>query len=148
MTGPDPQARFQLKRLWVPIFMMAGISILSGSAGIQTHGWSFVGMDKLGHLVVFGLLGVAWARCLSMEASSAAYRILFATGLSTVFGYADELHQFHNPARTFEWADLAADFLGALSGSVLYVGSGGLRALLESRIKDLLRLPSRKKPSN
>jgi len=140
--------RVDLSRLWVPVFIMVGISILSGSAGIQTGGWSFVGMDKLGHLVVFGLLGIAWFRCFDNENVPGRTRLLYAIALTTAFGMADEAHQYHNPSRTFEWADLLADFIGAVLAGTLYWRVSALRNLLEVKLGQVSRLPSSSNPSN
>ncbi len=142
------RSRLHARRLWAPVFIMAGISILSGSAGIQTSGWSFVGMDKLGHLVVFGLLGIAWVRCFSGESFATGPRLLAAVVLATAFGLADELHQLTNPLRTFEYADLLADFLGAIMGSWIYLRSRTLRRLMEIKIGGGSRLPSGGNPPN
>jgi hypothetical protein len=130
------------KRLWVPLFMMGGISVLSGSAGVQTGDLSFTGMDKLGHLVVFGLLGIAWLRALRPERVPAAGRFAVAVLLTGVFGLLDELHQFHNPDRSFEWGDLAADVLGAVLACGAYLGSVRLRKLLEWEPRPPRRLQS------
>lgn len=111
--------------------MMAGITLLSGSAGVQTGPIGFAGMDKLGHLVVFGLLAIAWVRCLEGEAMTPRVRFWSAVLLTAGFGLADEWHQYHNPQRTFEWADLAADCLGAVLAAAAYLNLGRLRALLE-----------------
>lgn len=106
---------------------------------------SFVGIDKLGHLVVFGLLGIAWARCLRPPVWTFPRRLLAATLLTTSFGLLDELHQFTNPERSFEWTDLAADFLGALLASAAYLRIRPLQAFLEVNFKDLGRLMSHRK---
>ena len=139
---------FIIKHLWAPIFIMTGISILSGSAGIQTGGWSFVGMDKLGHLVVFGMLGVSWIRCLDKQTVNQVGQWLIAVGLTILFGLADELHQYQNPLRTFEWADLLADLVGASLGAAIYLRIGWVRNLLETKIGEFLRLRSRGKEAD
>lgn len=141
--NPGKRERFLRKgRLWVPLFMMAGISLLSGSAGVQLGSWSFVGMDKLGHLVIFGLLGIAWARCLPLGAEHRLGTLLVATGLTAFFGLLDELHQYTNPLRYFEWADLVADFAGALLAATAYLYLAPLQALLEVKIRRPARLNS------
>jgi hypothetical protein len=131
------------KRLWVPLLMMAGITLLSGSAGVQTGGLSFTGMDKLGHLVVFGLLGIAWLRALRPERVPSAGRLALAVLLTGGFGLLDELHQFHNPDRFFEWGDLAADVLGAVLACGAYLASARMRKLLEWEPRLPRRLQSR-----
>lgn len=122
--------------------MMLGISVLSESAGIQTGGWSFAGMDKLGHLAVFGLLGIAWVRSFDNRCLSPAKRLMLAVLLATGFGMLDEVHQYHNPLRTFEWADLLADFAGSVIACCCYVWLKPLRQLLETEILQSLRLRS------
>jgi VanZ family protein len=133
-----------LRRLWVPVFMMAGISVLSGSAGVQMGSLSFVGIDKLGHLVVFGLLGVAWARCWPVPDSRRLAVLLAAVLLTSGFGLLDELHQYRNPERTFEWADWLADTVGAVSGAALYLYCRPLQALSEIKLRDVSRLRRRR----
>ena len=121
--------------------MMLGISFLSGSAGVQMGPLSFVGVDKLGHLVVFGLLGVAWVRCFPPTAGHFR-RLILATALTAGFGLLDELHQYTNPERLFEWGDLAADFLGGLLATAAYLHIPALQALLEVKFKPFGRLKS------
>lgn len=121
------------KGWWLPVFVMAGVSVLSGSAGVPTGGVTFVGMDKLGHVVVFGLLAVSVARCgdvVGRPWRSWLVAVLVAGG----FGLADELHQLTNPERMFEWGDWVADWIGGLSGAGVYVRWHGLRRLLEQPV--------------
>jgi VanZ family protein len=128
---------------------MISISILSGSAGIQTKGWSFTGMDKLGHFVIFGLLGMAWVRCLDEGLISRGRRFAYAVTLTVAFGLIDELHQYHNPLRTFEWADLLADFIGSVVATAIYLRTSWIRRILETEIDQSLRLPfAVKKPDS
>ncbi len=135
-------------RLWAPVFMMAGISILSGTAGVSAGPLSFAGIDKLAHLLVFGLLSVAWVRTFPGEFLRPVHRLLLAVLATTLFGLADELHQLGNPLRTFEWADLGADFVGSLLGALGYLQISWWRAFLEVEIKDALRLRFAAKEAN
>ena len=136
-TAGPRAPRIHRIRLWVPFFMMAGISILSGSAGVELGGWSFAGIDKLGHLVVFGLLGIAWVRSFRPAAWNSRRRFLYALLLAAGFGLLDELHQYRNPLRSFEWADLLADILGAGGGCLAYLGLPRLRRLLEVNLREV-----------
>jgi hypothetical protein len=135
-----------LPRVWVPVFMMIGISLLSGSAGVQVGAWSFVGIDKVGHFVVFGLLGIAWSRSLSTRLP-ASRRLLLATFLTALFGLLDELHQFHNPERYFEWADLLADAFGAFVLAASYLYLRPLQTFLELDFRQFLFLLFGSKPA-
>ena len=135
-------------RLWAPVLMMTGISILSGTAGVSAGPFSFVGIDKLAHLLVFGLLSVAWVRVLPPAVFRPVLRLLLAVLATTLFGLLDELHQLGNPLRTFEWADLAADFLGSVLGAVAYLHLSWWRSFLEVEIGDALRLRFANKAAN
>jgi hypothetical protein len=141
-TRKSLRERYQLGRLWVPAFMMAGISYLSGTSGVQVGSWSFVGIDKIGHFVVFGLLGIAWSRCLAPGASNWR-RLFLATFLTTGFGLLDELHQFHNPVRFFEWGDLLADACGAFFSAAAYLYIKPLQSFLELEFRQFMRLRSK-----
>jgi VanZ family protein len=112
---------------------MAGVALLSGSPGVQAPGISFTGVDKVGHIVVYGLLAVAWVRWLRLRRPAAGAG-LWAIFLTLAFGGIDESIQATNPHRFFEWADLLADGVGAVAGTYFYSRSRVLRTLLEWRI--------------
>jgi hypothetical protein len=129
--------------------MMAGISLLSGSPGVQTGGWGFPGIDKLAHFVVFGLLGIAWARSFSAASFSPLQRLLLAGLLGSLFGLADEAHQLLNPGRTFEWGDWLADTAGAFVLAAFYLYWRQGQMLCELEFRDLRRLrPGRGSPDS
>lgn len=131
-------------RLWLPLFTMLGITLLSGTAGPQTGPVQFVGMDKVGHVVVFGLLSVAVARCfVSGRGTRPLFIGLVAFAVTTGFGGLDEWHQFHNPQRRFEWADLVADAVGAVLGATAYLRFAGLRHWLEKPLWSMRLLTGR-----
>lgn len=79
--------------------------------------------DKAAHAVVFGGLSGIIALGMGRSASTAPrwailiVPVIFATG----YGLTDEIHQLYVPGRSFEWADLLADFLGATAVQVLLV---------------------------
>ena len=140
--------RLRLGRLWVPVFVMIGVTVLSGTSGPQLGPISFAGIDKLGHFVVFGLLGIAWTRCFDPSGCRPALQLFLATSLTTLFGLVDELHQFGTPGRYFEWADLAADFTGALCWSASYLFIKSWQSFLELQLWDGRRLRSTSNVSN
>ena len=143
LNHKELESRVRLDRIWAPVFIMTGVSVLSGTAGVQTGGWSFTGMDKLGHLVVFGLLGIAWARSFKGDPASPWRGFLLSVLLASAFGMLDEMHQYHNPLRTFEWGDLLADIVGSAVASWMYLYVKPVQRLLETKISQYLRLPSR-----
>lgn len=121
-------------RWWLPVFVMAGITMLSGSAGVQTGPIQFVGMDKVGHVVVFGMLAISVTRCWDVKRHP---NLAFWTGVLVAvgFGLGDELHQLTNPYRYFEWADWVADIVGGLLGAAAYVRVGWIRRILEQPVR-------------
>ena len=133
--SPD-RRRLRRERLWLPLFTMLGITLLSGTAGPQTGPVRFVGMDKIGHVVVFGLLAMAVARCFAIDRGMRRISVgLVAFAVTAGFGGLDEWHQFHNPRRQFEWADLLADAVGAVLGATAYLRFRWLRQLLEKPLR-------------
>ena len=127
---------------------MVAVSLFSGTPGVQLGEWSFIGVDKLGHLLVFGLLGVAWLRCLEAFGYKGFTALALSVALTTAFGLADELHQYHNPMRYFEWADLAADFAGSLLAGFLYWRWRLFRSVLEIKFSRATVLRSADSPTN
>jgi len=80
--------------------------------------------DKLAHAVVFGGLCGIVSMGLSRPPRKVSWPalvivpVLFATG----YGVTDEIHQLYVPHRSFEYADMFADFFGAsMVQSVLVV---------------------------
>ena len=120
--------------------MMTGITILSGSAGVQTGPIHFIGMDKVGHFLIFGLLAISWIRFLEGWIRGPAKQLAVACLLVMAFGFLDEWHQIHNPDRYFEWADLGADLAGALILSAAFLYIPGFRRFLELEIWGFWRL--------
>ena len=137
-----------LRHLWVPVYIMVGISILSDSAGVEVGSWSFAGLDKIAHFFIFGLLGVAWVRCFPAEALSGRRRFILAVALTALFGLGDEMHQAYNPLRMFEWADAIADVSGALVFVSAYLRLNFFRRLLEMTLSEGVCLISLNKRAN
>lgn len=92
----------------------------------------FPHFDKVVHIAVYGLLATAFAR-IHFEPNRPMRAVLFGTTAATLFGLADETRQFLNPHRLFEWADVAADFAGALTASLAYSLWPRYRRVLEWR---------------
>jgi VanZ family protein len=88
------------------------------------------GVDKIGHFLVFGLLG-------SLVVRSPGWRRawpLCAVVLVSLFGISDEFHQSFTPGREVEFADWMADTLGAGLAVTLYVNWSAYRRILEWRL--------------
>lgn len=128
--------------------MMTGLLILAFSPGVRTGGVSFPGMDKVAHLLVYGLLGIAWVRTLHPDRFSRVHRFAVAVTLAAGFGLIDEGIQLGTPGRLFEWLDLLADVLGASLFSLAYLASPPLQSLFELNFNRFIRLRSRSESSN
>jgi VanZ family protein len=99
--------------LWGPVTGVAvGIFILSSMpSGPDLP--SFPHIDKLAHIIVFGLLGFAVVRAFSRSLGWGPLQIsLLSIFLVTAYGASDELHQHFVPRRTVELLDVGADAVG------------------------------------
>ncbi len=123
------------------IFPIAlALTVLNASGQGEVAGPSFVGVDKLSHFLVFGLLATLVARC---PGPAVAWFPVLAV---SAFGGLDEFRQSFTPGRFVEFADWVADTAGALVAYVLYTRWTLYRTVLETP----LRLPGlrRSTPAN
>ncbi len=112
------------QRAWFwPVLLMLTIHIASGRSQIAAP--PIIGIDKLAHFAVFGLLATLFARVPSMPA-------LVAFALTSLYGIGDEWHQSFTAGRSVEFADWCADTLGAACAVVLYTYCSPYRRLLET----------------
>ena len=121
-------------RLFWPFCLASSITYFSGRAAPQVPDilW-FTDIDKAAHFFVFGLLATLFCRYNPRTALHLSQGLLAIT-LTTLFGLSDELHQSVIPERTFELADLVADFVGAVVAILVYQKSAFYRRLLERDI--------------
>jgi hypothetical protein len=126
-----------------PVVLAAMILIASGRS-MTGAPFLFKGSDKVIHFFVFGLLatlvlrtGAVWRR--------GALRGWLAVFAVALFGIVDEFRQSFTPGRYVEFADWAADTLGACVAVCAYLFWGGYRSLLEmplwARRRDLASKP-------
>lgn len=109
--------------LW-PLALATLIFIASGRS--QVVGPKLIGFDKIVHFGVFGLLA-----SLVVRTGFAPRRAWIAIVIVSLFGITDEWHQSFTPGRAVEFADWAADTLGAIVAVTLYVKWPRYRAWLE-----------------
>lgn len=78
--------------------------------------------DKVIHFIAYALFSALIAYAL-YKAKFYSYWVLMLVAwfLASVYGISDEYHQRLVPGRSFEIADMYADSLGALLGSVLFL---------------------------
>jgi VanZ family protein len=98
---------------------------------------NLVGVDKLAHFLVYGLMGTVWTRAFPFR--SKIQCVLAACAVIACSGMIEEFIQYMNPYRSFEWADWVADVSGATLAVILYQYWGWYRSILELKIGLLKR---------
>jgi VanZ family protein len=96
----------------LPPIAWAGI-ILIGTSVPKVPGPNVVGIDKVSHLLAYGILGVLLMRgfryCQCWSPRRAA---VWTLTIGAVYGALDEWHQSFIPGRSMDPLDFAADFAG------------------------------------
>ena len=77
--------------------------------------------DKTGHSIGYAILAVALFRAFARGSwAGVSWRSgALAVGFSVLYGMSDEFHQKFVAGRSSDWADVAADFRGAVIGAAL-----------------------------
>jgi VanZ family protein len=88
---------------------------LSSIPGKDHPPYLFHGEDKVAHLVLYAVLGVALAWGRSRRHPSAPHPATL-WGVGFLYGVSDELHQAFTPGRDVSLGDLAADAVGVALG--------------------------------
>lgn len=91
--------------------------------------WRF-GLAKVGHVVVFSILGVLTAH--AMDRSRLSRRTWWAVVFVALYAIVDELHQSFVPGRTPMLMDVVIDSVSGLAGAVAWSRVG--RSWLARRI--------------
>ena len=99
-----------LKAGWGVLLLLVFWRALSIPSGVQ-----LLLYDKLGHFLVFAVLGF-WA--LKAWETSSQHRFLL--GFLAVYGLAIEIAQYFVPYRSFSVADWIADLLGIAFSVILF----------------------------
>lgn len=116
-----------------PVALYAGLIVyLSSRSSLPSVRVS----DKLLHFVEYAALAFLITRAFMLLRPSASSRraTLLAIALATAFGLSDELHQRFVPNRDASYLDLVADFLGSVTGAMIYAAWADLRGRLGRRI--------------
>ena len=115
---------------WGIVILFAGGIWYGSSLSIGSESpFVFFGIDKLGHAIEFGILGLLVANALL---TLPAMGIMLqgreldtgavwngAVLISALWGWIDEIHQFWVPGRNTDPTDLLADIAGAAIGAWL-----------------------------
>jgi hypothetical protein len=136
-TNPRERAS---RTAWIWPVAWAGV-IFAASSRAQVVDVNLSGLDKLVHLLVYGLLGVLCCR-LGRSPRSAVLAVLVVSA----YGATDEWHQSFVPSRSAEAADWVADTLGAALAVAGYTGSPRLRHGMEFPARLWRRVWGRRQP--
>lgn len=121
--------------LW-PLALGSLIVVASGRSAVAAP--DIVGIDKVTHFLVFGLLGTLVVRN-GFAAGGWAWVAVLAV---SAFGLTDEWHQSFTPGRRVEIADWIADTLGAIVAVASYVHWPAYRRRLEADLKSRVENPA------
>jgi hypothetical protein len=117
-----PAVRAWLAR-WLPALLVM-VFIFAASSVPKAEVPDFGGYDwpvkKLGHLVIYGLLGIAWLWGLAPGRRPSWREAALAVLLAALYGATDEVHQRFVPGRGAAVLDVGIDALGALLGVIAY----------------------------
>jgi len=78
------------------------------------------GIDKLIHIVEYGILGILWFRTIGAITGNLQIAAAIAFVITFIYGISDEVHQYFVPNRNSSIYDAIVDGLGALLGIWLY----------------------------
>ena len=115
--------RMNFQWLW-PV--VVAVLVVSASGRSHVAGPDVVGIDKVTHFAVYGLLATLICRL-----GKGPRGWFGAAFVASFFGITDEWHQSFVPGRSVEFADWVADTLGALLAVTLYTKWHAYRRLLE-----------------
>ena len=105
-------ARRRTLALWAPV--LAYMTFIFALSSISNTPALPRGSDKLLHSLLYSGLGALFARALSGGWKHVALRHVVVTiCFGAMYGASDELHQYFNPPRNVEVADVVADTIGA-----------------------------------
>jgi VanZ family protein len=106
--------------LWLPVLLY--MAVIFGLSSISRPPAMPGGSDKVLHALSYSVLGLLFARALTRARDAVTLRVaLLTVCFGAVYGASDELHQYFNPPRAVEAADLLADTIGAgLGAGALY----------------------------
>ncbi len=114
-----------------PLLLMTVIFYASSQSKVAAPDVS--GIDKLGHFLVYGWLGILWAR-ISWLTRLKPLGAWSAVVVASLYGITDEFHQSFTPGRGVEIADWFMDTFGALTAVAIYIRWHGLRRWLEGAL--------------
>ncbi|HMS97212.1 MAG: VanZ family protein [Saprospiraceae bacterium] len=106
------KSHLTLAWIWTAVIVL--LSALSGNTVKKIMVVNFFGIDKLGHLIMYGTLTWLWILAL-MHNTSKKRSMCFAFAISTFVGFLMEIGQkFIFTGRSFEYDDMIANTVGSI----------------------------------
>jgi uncharacterized protein YfiM (DUF2279 family) len=104
------------------VFTMGTIFFLSHQTGDQLSLPAIPGLDKLGHMVIYGILAGTILFAFSEKQKNTRSRrvMLFTVAFCILYGISDEIHQSFIPGRFVSIYDVFADCAGATAACALW----------------------------
>ena len=106
-----------MARRWAPVVAWATVILLSTSIPGPALPPGPPGSDKLGHFVMYAILGLLAIRAALAHQRGAARSAVLTLAAIGVFAAIDEWHQGLVPGRVPDVADWVADMAGATLGA-------------------------------
>ncbi len=98
-------------RLFPVVFFMAFIFYMSSIPGTGLEGAPIYSIDKLYHIVEYGILSLLLLRLMTYHKVKHPY--LYAILIAFGYGVTDEVHQLFVSGRVFSFLDMVANGVGA-----------------------------------
>lgn len=100
---------------------------LSTTSSLPPIPWNFLSPDKVGHLVFYAILTLliigGFVHSLAWKRKGAKSWILFCMAIAGFYGIYLEFVQATIPGRSFDYADMLANFIGTILGALFYYKS-------------------------
>lgn len=109
-------------RYYLALFAYCGLIFwLSGQSRPPGSEIDFEGSDKVAHFIVYGVLAALIS--IGMHRAPRPHRTVMLrvvpVAVAMLYGISDEIHQLFTPGRTFSFADMVANSLGAIAAQAL-----------------------------
>ena len=118
-AAPPVHLPVRWRLLAAVLVVLLSLGLLVGGAAPVAVGLFKAPWDKLAHLSVFAVIGLAFGLCTGTR----GWRMVgWSIAAALAVGAMDEIHQLWLPGRDAGWDDLAADALGGALGAGLLSG--------------------------
>jgi len=94
-----------------------------GGINLPASWWDFIALDKVGHLVVYGIFCMLLLGAFTHNQTLALEQkwVIIALGISIIYGIGMEVIQYtFFPGRFFEIPDIIANIIGSILGLYLF----------------------------